>query len=256
MNIKQLLLLSCLTLVASNLMAQIKVIIKIDDFGSKNGQSHASPILDLLLSRKIKASFGVIAKSLDSTAAQVYGKYTSAQNEKGEKLFEVWHHGYDHTNNNPPNKNLEFSGTSYDFQSEHFNLADKVVLKALGVQMHTFGAPNNATDSNTFKVIALNKNYKVVMLDGSKSGIRNGLLFMNNRLNMENGTGKVNYDYFLTQYQKLSGQYQDYFVMQGHPYMWDAARIVEFGKVLDFLIAEKCEFILPYEYYLKIKAGN
>lgn len=256
MGIKHFLIAGCLTLAASNLMAQTKVIIKLDDFGSKNDKSQALSVLDLLLSRKIKASFGVIAKNLDSTAARVYGRYCTSKNEKGEKLFEVWHHGYDHSNNNPPNKNPEFSGTSYDLQKEHFDRADKVVLKTLKVQMHTFGAPNNATDTNTFKVIALNKNYKVVMLDGSTSGMRNGILFMNNRLNMENGTGKVNYEHFITQYKKLSGKYKDYFVMQGHPYLWDAEKIAEFDKVLNFLIAQKCEFVLPYEYYLKITAGN
>jgi peptidoglycan/xylan/chitin deacetylase (PgdA/CDA1 family) len=242
-----------LMLAWSPAMAQTKVVIKLDDFGSKNGVSHASPVLDMLLSRKLKASFGVIAKNLDSTALAVYGKCIKAKNDKGENIFEVWSHGYDHTNNNPPNNSLEFKGTSYAFQDEHFNHADREVLKKLGVQMHTFGAPNNATDSNTFKILRLNKNYKVVMLDGSPSGIRNGILYMNNRLNMESATGQVNYDYFVSQYQKLKSKYPDYIVMQGHPNQWDTARVVEFGKILDFLVAEKCEFVLPYQYYLKTK---
>jgi len=252
MKIKYLFI-ACLSLLTGLTMAQPRVIIKLDDLGSKDGVTKAAPVLDLLLARKIKASFGVIAKNLDKTAPDVYAKYINAKNDKGEPLFEVWSHGYDHSNNNPPNNNPEFKGTGYVFQDEHFNRADREVLNKLGVQMHTFGSPNNATDSNTLKVLALNKNYKVIMLDGSPSGLRNGILFMNNRLNMESATGQVNYDYFVTQYQKLKTKYPDYIVMQGHPNQWDAARLAEFGKILDFLIAEKCEFVLPYQYYLKVK---
>jgi peptidoglycan/xylan/chitin deacetylase (PgdA/CDA1 family) len=252
-NASVLLLFCCLLLACTSTRAQPKIIIKLDDLGSKNGVSTAAPVLDDLLNRKIKAALGVIANRLDKTAPQAYAKYLNATSNKGEKLFEIWHHGFDHSNNNPPNNNREFDGTSYDFQSDHFNRADQLVLKLLGVQMHTFGSPYNAIDSNTKKMIGKNPNYKVFLLSGGKSETVNGVLYMNNRVNMESATGKVNYDYFVTQYQKLKGKYPDYIVLQGHANQWDAARLAEFNKILDFLIAEKCEFVLPYDYYLSIK---
>jgi peptidoglycan/xylan/chitin deacetylase (PgdA/CDA1 family) len=193
---------------------------KLDDLGSKNGVSTAAPVLDDLLSRKIKAALGVIANRLDKTAPQAYSKYLNATNNTEEKLFEIWHHGFDHSNNNPPNNNREFDGTSYDFQSDHFNRADQLVLKLLGVQMHTFGSPYNAIDSNTKKVIDKNPNYKVFLLSRGKSETVNGILYMNNRVNMESATGKVNYDYFVTQYKKLKGKYTNYMVLQGHANQW------------------------------------
>lgn len=244
---------SSLLFILNSAWAQPNVILKLDDFGAKDGTSLGSPVLDLLLARKIKASFGVIVKNLDNSATVVFQKYLDATNETGEKLFEVWSHGYDHSSKNLPNNRPEFSGTGYDFQLEHFNHADRQVLALLKVQMHTFGSPFNKTDSNTRKVVSLNKNYKVFLLNGGRSGFEDGILYMNNRVDMENGTGQVNYDYFVEQYKNSAKKYPDYIVMQGHPNHWDATKIANFTKILDFLIAEKCTFILPYEYYLKIK---
>ena len=231
--------------------AQSKIILKLDDIGVKNGNSKAKPVFDDLLKRKIKVSCGVIAKNLDSTSPQFFAPYLSATNDKGEKLFEIWSHGWDHSNNNPPNNNKEFDGTSYGFQLEHFNHADAYVKQLLGVQMHTFGSPYNASDSTFNKVISQNKNYKVFMLNGMKTPETNGVANFNNRVNMESSTGNVNFDYFVTQYQKLKDKYPDYMVLQGHAQQWDAAKLAEFDKILDYLIAQKCEFVLPYDYYLQ-----
>jgi peptidoglycan/xylan/chitin deacetylase (PgdA/CDA1 family) len=238
---------------AGTLFAQPHIIIKLDDLGTKNGVCPAAPVLDILLKRKIKASIGVIALRLDSTALTTLKKYTDATNDNGEKLFEVWNHGYDHSNSNPPANNREFAGTGYGFQFTHFAFADERVKKLLGLQMHTFGSPYNATDSNTLKVVEKNKMYKVFLLNGGKSEFTNGVLFMNNRVNMESATGQVNYDFFVTQYQKLKIKYPDYMVLQGHPHLYDAAKQAEFNKIIDFLISQKCEFVLPYDYYLSLK---
>ncbi|MES2276677.1 MAG: DUF2334 domain-containing protein [Bacteroidota bacterium] len=232
------------------LLAQPKIIIKLDDIGVKNNSCKASPVIDVLMKRKIKAGLGVIANNLDSTALNVFAKYLKATDAHGDKLIEIWHHGLFHTANNPPNNNREFEGTTFEFQLEHFNRADQLVLKYLGVQMHSFGAPYNASDANTNKVIAANPNYKVFMLNNIKEAELNRVANYNNRVNMESATGMVNYDYFVTQYEKLKDKYPDYMVLQGHAMQWDAAKIAEFNKILDFLIAQKCEFVLPYDYYL------
>lgn len=242
-----------LLIVAVQAIAQPKIILKLDDLGSKNGLSTAAPVLDLLLQRKIKVAIGVIASHLDGTAKQAYAKYINATNDKGEKLFEIWSHGYDHSNNNPPNKNQEFNGTSYEFQLDHFNRADQLVKNVLGVQMHTFGAPYNASDSTFNKVISQNSNYKVFLLSNMKTKETNGVANFNNRVNMEISTGNVNYDNLVAEYQKLKSKYPDYMVLQGHANQWDAARLTQFSQILDYLIAQKCEFVLPYDYYLSTK---
>lgn len=230
-------------------LAQPRVIIKLDDIGVKDGNCKAQPVFDDLLKRKVKASLGVIANRLDKSAKPFFEKYLTATNDKGEKLFEIWHHGWDHSANNPPNNNREFDGTSYEFQLDHFNRADKYVKELLGVQMHSFGSPYNASDSTFNGVISQNKNYKVFMLNGMKTPETNNVANFNNRVNMEISTGNVNFDHFVGEYQKYKGKYPDYIVLQGHAMQWDASRLAEFDKILDYLIAQKCEFVLPYDYY-------
>jgi peptidoglycan/xylan/chitin deacetylase (PgdA/CDA1 family) len=250
MNIKNYVLLIGLMINIKWSAAQPKVIIKLDDLGSKNGLSSAQPVLDDLLKKKIKVAIGVIASRLDSTARQAYGPYINAINDKGEKLFEVWNHGFDHSKDNPPNMYQEFKGTSYAFQLDHFNRADQRVKTLLGVTMHTFGAPYNASDSTFNEVIKQNPNYKISMLNNLKTKETNGVLNYNNRVDMESSTGNVNYEYFVKQYQQRKSRYPDYIILQGHPNNWDAAKLAQFDLIIDYLISRGCEFVLPFEYYL------
>ena len=230
------------------LRAQAVILLKLDDLASKNNMSSAAPVLDVLVARKVKASIGVIASRLDSTAGTAYKKYIRATDEKGRKLFEIWNHGYDHSSTNGPDKKPEFKGTGYAFQKEHFDKADKRVKQLLGVDMHTFGAPFNASDSTFNKVIGEHPKYRAVFFSSVKPVGLKRLMNLDNRVNMESATGVVNFDYFLTQYEKFKGQYQDYMVLQGHPNQWDAAKIAEFNKIIDFLIAHHHQFGLPYAY--------
>lgn len=228
--------------------AQAVILLKLDDLASKNSMSSAAPVLDVLVARKVKASIGVIASRLDSTAGTAYKKYIRATDEKGGKLFEIWNHGYDHSSTNGPDKNPEFKGTGYAFQKEHFDKADQRVKQLLGIDMHTFGAPFNASDSTFNKVIGEHSKYKAVFFSSIKPVGVKGLMNLDNRVNMESATGMVNFEYFLTQYENFKGQYHDYMVLQGHPNQWDAAKLAEFNKIIDFLIAQHHQFGLPYAY--------
>jgi peptidoglycan/xylan/chitin deacetylase (PgdA/CDA1 family) len=240
-------------LTISSAMAQQKIILKLDDLGSRNKVSTAQPVLDVLLQRQIKAGIGVIAKTLDSTAMTAYGKYLTATNQNGEKLFEVWNHGFDHSNNIPPGNSAEFKGTGYAFQKGHIAKAHARVKQLLGVEMHSFGSPFNQSDSVTNRVLGEHGSYKIFLFGDIAAALPPNVKNYNNRVEMEITTGQVNYDHFIADYQRKKNTYPDLMVLQGHPNMWDAARIAEFNKILDYLIAQKCDFVLPYDYYLNQK---
>jgi len=245
---KSIILILCsLFLFKSSLLAQNKVVLKLDDIEANNNTSRALPVMDYLLQREIKASYGVIAKRLDETALNVLGKYINATNAKGEKLIEIWHHGFDHTNNNPPAKNQEFKGTDYAFQKQHFEDADQRVKKYLGVQMHSFGSPYNAVDSNTLKVIAENPNYKTVMFFWESPSKEKQIRRLNNRINLEKETGKPDFESFVIDYNKHPEYQKSNIVLQGHPNQWDAAKFEQFKLIIDFLISKKSEFVLASE---------
>ena len=62
---------------------------------------------------------------------------------------------------------------------------------------------------------------------------------------MEDGTGKVDYKYFLRNYKAGGAVEKPYIVLQGHPNQWDEQRIKEFVQIIEFLQKEGCEFVLP-----------
>lgn len=223
--------------------------LKLDDIGAVNGKFSAPLALDYLKEHGIKASLGVIANRLDKTAGAVFRRYIEATDSKGEKLFEIWNHGYDHSNNILPGNFQEFKGTSYEFQAKHLAAADQKIKTILGLQMQTFGAPYNAVDQTAFDALAKNGNYKVIFFGGSNKPHAMGMVSYNNRVNMEVATGKVDYEHFVKEFERLKTTYTDYMVLQGHPNMWDETNMAQFRKVIDFLTSQNCLFVLPLEYY-------
>lgn len=234
----------CLSVFSISLFSAPKVVLKLDDIAVKKGVLQCTPVLDFLVEKKIKAGLGIVAGKNDSTALATLLPYLKATNAKGEKLIEIWHHGLDH-------RKSEFRDSTYEFQKAHFEQADKLVKKLLGIQMHTFGTPYNASDSTTNKVISENSNYKVFMYSSKKPTVKNGIVYLDNRVNMENGTGKPEFDYFLESYNKLKSKYTDYIILQGHPNMWTPEKLEQFKRIIEQLISEGCEFVLPYDFAQK-----
>lgn len=222
-----------------------KIILKFDDIVVKNNVLKCSPTLDYLIKMQLKSGLGIIAEKNDSTTLTVLVPYLKATNAKGQKLFEIWNHGLDHSK-------TEFKDSTYEFQKSHFEKANQLVKQLWGIQMHSFGTPYNASDSLTNKVISENTDYKVFMFSSVKPKQSNGILYLDHRVNMENGTGKPDFDFFLENYDNLKGKYTDYMTLQGHPNQWNTEKLEQFRKIIGFLISEGCEFVTPYEYYLKI----
>lgn len=222
-----------------------KIILKLDDLSVKNGVCAFAPTMDYLVQKQLKAGLGIIAGRNDSSALKTLSPYLQASNHKGEKLFEIWHHGLDHSK-------TEFKDSTYAYQKLHFEQADKMIKKLLRIQMHTFGTPYNASDSVTNKVLSENSNYRVFMYSSRKPALPNGILYLDNRVNIENGTGNPDFSLFMENYAKNKGKFTDYMVLQGHPNMWTSERLEQFNKIIGFLVSEGCEFVLPYEYYQSI----
>lgn len=226
-----------------------KIIIKLDDLMALKGECTAKATMDFLISNKVKFTYGVIANRIDETSYKTLAPYINAVDSNGENLLEIWHHGYDHVI-------PEFRDRSYEYQKQHFEEADKRVKELLNIQMHTFGAPGNATDSVTPLVISENPNYRVFMLGYGYNQKYDNLQHWMQRVEMENGTGNVNYDYFLTNYNKFKNTFKNYMIFQGHPNGWDDNKLNEFKKIINYLKKDSCEFILPYDEYCKYNLNS
>lgn len=230
-------------------VAQIKIILKLDDFGVKDGNCAALPVLDFLVHMQLKAGLGVIANRVDGTGLSVLNKYLGATNKDGEHLFEIWHHGLDHVK-------PEFNGTTYAYQKEHFDGATQLIKNSLHLQMHSFGAPYNANDTTTNLVIATDSNYKVTMFNKPAAAAGAGIMNLTNRVNMESATGIVDYNYFVTNFKNCKDSFTNYMVLQGHPLKWEQMHLTQFVQIIDFLLAQGCVFVTPYEYYLAARAAD
>ena len=221
-----------------------KIILKLDDLSVKQSICQFIPTMNYLVQKQIKAGLGVIANRLDSTALKTLNSYMNATNSKGEKLFEIWHHGLDHVR-------PEFKGTGYGYQKSHFEQSDKMIKEILGIQMHTFGSPFNGNDSVTFRVVSENPEYEVFLFSGTESTNPDRLIHLNHRINIENGTGNPEYSLFMESYTRNRDKYSDYMVLQAHPNLFSPERLDQFIRIVEFLVAEGCEFVLPHEYFLK-----
>jgi peptidoglycan/xylan/chitin deacetylase (PgdA/CDA1 family) len=223
----------------------LKIILKLDDFYSNAGNSTSTPTLDYLVSKKIKAGLGFVSSRNDETALSIYSSYLNQTNANGEKLFEIWNHGYDHIN-------PEFDGTTYAYQKKHFDDANQGVLDNLRIQMRSFGSPYNANDATTNTVISENPNYKLTMFNSPAPSSSATIHNINRRVNFEASTGNPLFSTFKANYDNLKDNYTDYMILQGHPYDWTStAKLNEFKQIIEFLISEGVEFITPFDYYLR-----
>lgn len=244
------LLIACLVLVSSFLLAAPRVIIKFDDLSLSGSKCSGYNVMDYLIEKQVKFSFGAIANTFNSNSYPVLLPYLNAKNDHGDRLFEVWHHGYDHII-------PEFEQQTLDYQRQHFSLADKLFKRSLKTQLTTFGAPGNANDSITNLVLAENTFYHVYYFCKQKpSNSTDDMFYIYHRVDMENGVGNVNYDYFVNNYQLLKNRYTDYIALQAHPNGWDSSKQSDFKRIIDYLLAEGAEFVLPFDYFCEQRFTN
>lgn len=111
-----------------------------------------------------------------------------------------------------------------------------------GVFFVTFGAPFNATDANTVKILEEDTEIQVWLYGDVKNPAGKTVL-TRSAVNLESPTLVPNDAAFLEAYAK--GRGAEYFVQQGHPPNRSVDRWREFVKSVDFLITLRAEFVLP-----------
>ncbi|MBI2417930.1 MAG: T9SS type A sorting domain-containing protein [Ignavibacteriales bacterium] len=77
---------------------KVQVILKLDDLRAASYFYPSLPTYDILVANKIKASFGVNKmETLTQSQIDTLNYYLAQTNTSGEKLFEIWNHGLDHS---------------------------------------------------------------------------------------------------------------------------------------------------------------
>jgi len=224
------------------------ILLKADDF-VLNSFGQVPPawlkFIDFIVSRRIRASLGLIAQSLEK------GNFFSLPylTRLGSSVvFEIWNHGYNHlldkTSANG-HKFDEFRAAPLPFQEEHLRKAQQIVREKLGITMHTFGAPGNKIDDNTKK--ALNELSEIKVWYFGESDPQK--LVLKRLAEIELPTFNPNFEQFVSHYDPA----QPYLALQIHPGLWNARQFNEFRQIIDFLISRDVTFINPFEYYTLLK---
>ncbi|MCU0414968.1 MAG: DUF2334 domain-containing protein [Ignavibacteriaceae bacterium] len=223
------------------------VILKADDMIC-DGNNEVSPawrkFTDYIISKKIKTSIGLIGNSLES-GNEAYFAYLKSLSVSG---IELWNHGYDHEIRYLEGSGYtwEFKNKPYEYQKEHLNKTQLLAYTTLGLILHTFGAPANALDSTTLKLINETADIKVWFF-GMKTDSK--LVILRN-IELEYPTGKPDFEKFVVNYRSD----YDCIPVQIHPNSWTDSSFSEFEKMTDFLIGKGVTFINPYEYYILLNS--
>ena len=159
-------------------------------------------------------------------------------------MVEFWNHGYDHLLGAKDNSGKlydEYRNSSLEFQIEQLKKSQALAKEKLGISFSAFGAPGNAIDSTTIKVLSEMDEIKIWFygLEGSDK------LVLDRTSDMEYPAGKPDYNSFIENYDST----KEYFVFQIHPNQWDELQFDSFKKIVAYLKEKGSEFILPIEYY-------
>jgi hypothetical protein len=221
-----------------------KIVIKLDDLKpTKTDGVHPrwQKIVDYAKSKGIKVNFGIICDGLEMDCPK-FSQWVKDETTSGD--IEFWCHGYDH-GQDAKAKTAEFSGEPYAYQKDHLEKCQTLAKERFGFPFTSFGAPFNATDKTTVQVMSEDPDFKVWMY-GDPKNPGGKVVLERCGVGLETPTLIPNYGAFLENYAHNRGA--DYFCMQGHPAGWGDDRYAQFTMIVEFLIAQKADFVHPRDF--------
>ncbi|MEI8312274.1 MAG: DUF2334 domain-containing protein, partial [Verrucomicrobiota bacterium] len=216
-----------------------KIVLKLDDLKPAVGGS-VSPqwlrVADFAKEKNIPISIGIIAQAFEAECPPIV---QWIQEQNAAKRVEFWNHGWDHAAGEKLVR--EFSGQPYEYQKDHFSRAAAIARTKLGFPFVSFGAPFNATDAATVRVLSEDPDLKIWIFGDAKNSAGKTVL-RSSPATIET-RARPDFEAFLDAYAHNRGA--DYFVMQGHPGGWKDDAFEQFRMMVEFLIAQKAQFIFP-----------
>lgn len=224
------------------------IVLKLDDMVAHDGRVPArwQRIADFAETRKLKVSIGIICNSLEGDDPAYIAEL---KRQAATGLIEFWHHGYDHRQWKDGDVTYrEFSKTDRAHQHDHLTRSQQLAKDKLGLTFTTFGAPFNAIDATTVDVLANDMpDIRVWLYGDSKSPAGKFVARRIAATDIEVPVGKPNFSAFTKGYQAERPRGHRYLVLQGHPLSWNDEAFAEFVRIVDFLVADGCTFVLPSE---------
>lgn len=224
------------------------IILKLDDLTDFAPElARWTTVADLLEGRRIAFSAGLICNSLEKPSP-AFLAWIAARRRSG--LSEIWFHGYDHRMWKEDGKDVrEFAGPAIERQEESFTRSARLAQERLGLVFTTFGAPFNAYDESTVRVMADDPSIRIWLYGRPDLAKRlpRTLVLPATGLSIESPTFVPNPSKFTDDYARLAVP-GSLHVIQGHPGKWNAERFAAFTAIIDFLAAKQAVFMTPAAY--------
>lgn len=223
------------------------IVLKLDDMVAREGKvpPRWQRVVDFAVERNIKISIGIICNSL---AVDNPEYFAGLKKIAATGLVEFWHHGYNHKSWEKDGTRItEFSRSDYERQRDHMLRGLNLVQEKLGIRLHAFGAPYNATDDTTIRVLSEIPEMRV-WLYGKPNNIPG--MFTARRVgsvNIESPVHKPNLAALAKGFERELPKDPRYFVLQGHAGGWDDSKFEEFVRIVDYLTEKGCKFVFPSE---------
>ena len=221
------------------------IVLKLDDMTATQGKvsAHWKRVADFAEARKLKFSIGIICNSLEEDSPAYF---TELKRLAGTGLVELWNHGEDHRRWVENGKTVfEFRGPGEEQQREHLLRGQRLARQKLGVTFTAFGAPYNATDATTARILAGIPEIRVWLYGDAKTPAGKFIARRVATVNIESPVHKPNLAALAAGLEQHKGE--PYFVIQGHPDSWGETGFAEFVRIVDHLRDTGAKFILPSE---------
>jgi len=244
------------------------VVLKLDDVTVRAATGPISwrwrKVVEYLEKNQLKAGCGVICNSLELNNPE-YVQWVKDVHARG--FIEFWFHGWDHgVHEVDGEKWNEFNHRTYEDQKERFEKSIRLAKEKLGITCSCFG-PGGGVGTPSYDAVTARVMGEVPEMVAwlypmpiEKIGAelaQAGKVTILDRVwqaNIEKSVGVP--DLAKLQAGLDANPKRPYFVLQGHPAMWDDARFAEFERVCDALKARGCRFMQPTECAAWLKANK
>ncbi len=218
------------------------VFIKADDFKTPN--LAWTNFLQVSRDAGIKVGIGVIVSNIIGKAATA--QWMQAQQAAGD--VEFWNHGWDHAQWTQDGLTVsEFEGSGLPHMQQHMADAQAGLYNALGRDAIAFGTGYNGFDSNTAAVVNDTAAMRLFFTHTGVSGRRllDARVAPIDLISESDGTGNPNATKFMVTFPPgTPGPIS----LQFHPPNFDAAHLLEYQKIVQYLVTNGYTMILPSEY--------
>jgi len=242
MSFRFALLMCLLALHAPAYTAVTKIaIIKADDVTDKYDMSPYQRFIDLSKAKGVKVSMGIECKAFGTYRTNFRNFLVTNPNLVD---VEYWHHGWDH---DP----ADYAGTGYDYQKAHFTDSENAMHTNIGDWPLAFGPPGNAYDTDTVRVMNESDHMRLMFVRSTHPQIDPSKVLVPIVTGEPNPLGTGYNVYSSTVNADIDGR-SGTIAVQFHPgsfVLHDGLDdLIEYGLILDHLLATGWTVMLPSEY--------